>query len=115
LRSQGGDAAILISDFLTVSVKDEIIRTSTELGVAVIAEWPAFVQSGALMFYGADIPELFRQAAGYVDRIIRGERASDLPIQLATKFRLIINLRTARMLNITVPPSLLASTDEVIE
>jgi putative ABC transport system substrate-binding protein len=115
LRSQDGNAVIVISDFLTVSLKDEIIRTSAELGIAVIAEWPAFVQSGALMFYGADIPELFRQAAGYVDRIIRGERAGDLPIQLATKFRMIINLRTARMLNITVPPSLLASTDEVIE
>ena len=106
---------IVISDFLTVSLKDEIIRTSAELGIGVIAEWPTFVQSGALMFYGADIADLFRQAAGYVDRIIRGEPAGNLPIQLATKFRLIINLKTAKTLNITVPPSLLASADEVIE
>ena len=115
LRSQGGDAVMVISDFLTVSLKDEIIRISAELGIAVVAEWPAFVQSGALMFYGADIPDLFRQAAGYVDRIVRGEPAGNLPIQLATRFWLIINLKTARMLNITVPPSLLARADEVIE
>lgn len=115
LRNRGGDAVIVITDFLTVSLKDEIIRTCAELKVAVISEWPTFVESGALMFYGADIPELFRQAAGYVDRIIRGERAGDLPIQLATKFRMIINLKAARMLNVTVPQSLLASTDEVLE
>ena len=115
LRGHGGDTVIVITDFLTVSLKDEIIRIAAELGIGVIAEWPAFVESGALMFYGADIPELFRQAAGYVDRIVRGERAGDLPIQLATKFRLIVNLRTARTLNLSVPPTLLASTDEVIE
>lgn len=81
----------------------------------MIAEWPAFIQPGALMLYGADIPELFRQAAGYVDRIIKGERAGDLPIQPATKLRLIINLKGAKMLSITIPPSVLAITGEVIE
>ena len=106
---------IVISDFLTATMKDEIIRTSAELGIAVIAEQNPFVNAGALMFYGADIPDLFRQAAAYVDRIIKGEHAGDLPIQLATEFQLIINLKTARTLNITVPPSLLASVDEVIE
>lgn len=115
LKGRGGDAVIVITDFLTVSLKDAIIRNCAELKVAVISEWPTFVESGALMFYGADIPELFRQAAGYVDRIVRGERAGDLPIQLATKFRMIINLKAARMLDIAVPPSLLASADEVLE
>ncbi len=81
----------------------------------VIAEWPAFVQSGALMFYGADIPDLFRQAAGYVDRIIKGEQAGDLPIQLATKFRLVVNLKTARTMGLDVPPALLTQADEIIE
>ena len=115
LRGQGGDAVIVISDFLTATMKDEIIRTSAELGIAVIAEQKPFVDSGALMFYGADIPDLFRQAASYVDRIIRGEHAGDLPIQLATKFQLIINLKTAKVLDITIPPSLLTGADEVIE
>ena len=115
LQGQGGDAVIVISDFLTATMKDEIIRTSAELGIAVIAEQKPFVEAGALMFYGADIPDLFRQAAAYVERIIRGDHAGDLPIQLATKFQLIINLKTARALKITVPPSLLVSADEVIE
>jgi putative tryptophan/tyrosine transport system substrate-binding protein len=115
LRTQGGEAVIVVSDFLTATMKDEIIGTSAALGIAVVAEQPTFVESGALMMYGTDIPDLFRQAATYVDRIIKGERAGDLPIQLASKFRLIINLRTARLLNITVPNSLLAQTDEVIE
>ena len=115
LRSRGGDAVIVITDFLTVSLKDQILRTAAALRIAVISEWPTFVEAGALMFYGADIPELFRQAAGYVDRIIRGERAGDLPIQLATKFRMSINLKTARALDISVPLSLLVSTDEVLE
>lgn len=115
LRSRGGDAVIVITDFLTVSLRDEIIRAAAELRIAVISEWPSFVESGALMFYGADIPELFRQAADYVDRIVKGERAGDLPIQLATKFRMSINLKAARMLNITVPQGLIASSDEVLE
>ncbi|HEX2555483.1 MAG TPA: ABC transporter substrate-binding protein [Microvirga sp.] len=115
LKSQGGDAVIVISDFLTVSLKDEIIRAAADLGVVVVAEWPAFVESGALMFYGADILDLFRQAAGYVDRIVKGEPAGDLPIQLATKFRLVINLKTARAMGLDVPPALLSRADEVIE
>jgi putative tryptophan/tyrosine transport system substrate-binding protein len=115
LRSQGGDAVIVVSDFLTVTLKDEIIGTSAALGIAVVAEQATFVESGALMLYGADIPDLFRQAAAYVDRIIKGEHPRDLPIQLASKFRLIINLKTARLLSITVPPSLLAQADDVVE
>jgi putative tryptophan/tyrosine transport system substrate-binding protein len=115
LRSQGGDAVIVVSDFLTATMKDEIIGTSAALGIAVVAEQATFVESGALMLYGADIPDLFRQAAAYVDRIIKGEHPRDLPIQLASKFRLIINLKTARLLSITVPPSLLAQADDVVE
>jgi putative tryptophan/tyrosine transport system substrate-binding protein len=115
LRDQGGDAVIVIRDFLTDTMKNEILHTSAELRIAAIAEQMTLLEGGALMFYGADIPDLFRRAAGYVDRIIKGERAGDLPIQLATKFQLIINLKAARALNIVVPPSLLARADEVME
>jgi putative ABC transport system substrate-binding protein len=74
-----------------------------------------FVKSGGLAFYGADRLELFRRAAGYVDRILRGEKAGELPIQQPTKYELMLNLKAAKALGLTMPPGLLVAADEVIE
>jgi putative ABC transport system substrate-binding protein len=75
----------------------------------------AFVKSGGLIGYGFDRADIFRRSAGYVDRILKGEKPSHLPVQMPTKFELAVNLKAATAIGLTVPPALLARADEVIE
>jgi putative tryptophan/tyrosine transport system substrate-binding protein len=84
-------------------------------GLPTVHGFREAVEAGALMSYGPNFPDLFRRTADYVDKILHGAKAGDLPVEQPTKFDLILNLKTAKALGLAVPPSLLARADEVIE
>jgi putative ABC transport system substrate-binding protein len=106
---------IAFPDSLTVVHRDVIIRQAAQHRLPAIYPFRIFPLGGGLLSYGLDFPELYRQAAVYVDRILRGEKPGDLPVQAPTKYELVINLKTAGALGLTVPLTLQASADEVIE
>jgi putative ABC transport system substrate-binding protein len=106
---------ILTGSGLAILHRDLIIALAARYKLPAVYYERFFASAGGLLSYGSDRIELYRLAAGYVDRILRGEKPADLPVQAPTKFELVINLRTAKALGITVPPALLAQANEVIE
>jgi len=114
-RKAGARGLLVVRDFLTHTLTGEIVRDAADQRIAIMAEQRQFVDAGALMSYGANMPDLFRRAAAYVDEILKGADPAEMPIQLATEFELVINLQAAQALGLTIPPAVLLRADEVIE
>jgi putative ABC transport system substrate-binding protein len=100
---------------LSISNSDLIILLAARHRLPAVYPFRYWAAAGGLISYGPDSVDQHRQAAGYVDRILKGEKPTDLPVQSATKYELVINLKTAKALGLTVPPSLLSRADEIIE
>jgi putative tryptophan/tyrosine transport system substrate-binding protein len=115
LTSEPTVGVIPIPDIFTTVNRDMIIALSARYRLPAIYFFDYCVTDGGLISYGIDVIDMQRRAAGYVDRILKGAKPADLPVQLPTKYRLTINLKTAKVLGITVPQAMLARADEVIE
>ena len=109
------EALYIVQDVLVVANRTPIITFATAARLPAVISARDFAQAGALLSYGPNYPSLFRRTAEYVDRILRGAQPADIPVEQPTKFDLVINQMTAKAFGITVPPSLLARADEVIE
>jgi ABC-type uncharacterized transport system substrate-binding protein len=112
---ESGSALLVLPDLFTATNRQSIIALAAHHRLPAVYPARYFVASGGLMSYGVELLETYRQAASYVDRILRGERPADLPVQQPTKYELVLNLKTARALGVEIPPTLLARVDEVIE
>jgi putative ABC transport system substrate-binding protein len=111
---ESADALIVFPSPLTVSQRKRIVEAVAKHRLPAIYGFREFVEAGGLMSYGASLPALFRRLAVYVDKILKGAKPADLPVEQAMRFELVINLKTAQALGITIPPTLLFLADEVI-
>ena len=109
------DALVLLADPLTLSQRLRIVEFAAEERLPAIYEVSQFVEAGGLMSYGPDVDELVRRSATYVDKILKGAKPGDLPIEQPTKFELVINLKTAKALGISIPQSVLLQANRVIQ
>jgi putative ABC transport system substrate-binding protein len=108
-------AVIVLADVYLLHHPKLIAASAARYRVPAIFPFPVFTSAGGLMSYGSNLPDQFRAAAGYVDRILRGTSPADLPVQMPTKYQMIINTKAANAIGITIPPSLLSIADQVIE
>jgi len=115
MTGQRAEALVVLQDLMPQANRRRIVDSAARLRLPAMYERKAWVDAGGLMSYGVDFPSNFRRAATYVDKILKGARPGDLPVEEPTKFELIINLKTAKALGLTIPASLLARADQVIE
>jgi len=109
------DGLIVTVNSAALIYREMIVATASQRRLPAVYPYRFFAADGGLVAYGPDQQGQYSQAASYVDRILKGEKPADLPVQAPTKYELVINLKTAKALGLTVPPSVLARADEVIE
>jgi putative ABC transport system substrate-binding protein len=114
LGRDGGGLAVILDGFTLVH-RVPIITAAARNNVPAVYNLSAFASDGGLLSYGVDPVDIIRRAATYVDRILRGAKPGDLPVQLPTKYEMVVNLKTAKALGLAAPPSILLRADEVIE
>jgi len=115
LGRQPGGGLVVMPDLFTIAHRASIILAAARNKVPAVYAGSDVVREGGLLSYGPDQGDNLRRAASYVDRILRGEKPGDLPVQFPTKFEMVLNLKTAKALGLAIPPSILMRADEVIE
>jgi putative ABC transport system substrate-binding protein len=113
-REPGG-GLVVIPDVFTIAHRTPILLAAARNNVPAVYAYSFFVRDGGLLSYGADQADDYRRAASYVDRILRGEKPGDLPVQFPTKFEMVVNRKTAKALGLAVPPSIMLRATEVVE
>ena len=113
--ARSGNGGVIVTTGGTAAHRKRIISLVARYKLPAVYPYRYYALDGGLMSYGPNTREPVRRAAGYVDRILKGEKPTDMPVQAPTKYELVINLKTAKALGLTIPPSLLATADEVIE
>jgi len=115
LGRESGGGLVVMPDIFTVAHRVPIISAAARNNVPAVSWASSFARDGGLLSYGGDPVDLYRRAASYVDRILRGAKPAELPVQFPTKFEMAVNLKTAKALGLAIPPSILLRANELIE